>query len=556
MERVWIIGEETFEKRESFVSVRHAELRFVPDFSQLKQELPSDERLLALATVSIAKKIKEEFSTVLAVDILPPSLNSERMAYCVRSLLNEAKAQHDLEAAETFALSQAGIGQLEDGSVAFLGESILQIAEARDVQQVENALLESCEKLSPVEEVKIILSPETLSARYMGRYQLAVPVQYQGQLCAHIYLRFAELPESVKLEEISEALLNLSDAVAIALDRHQMISKAEETKTVWEASFDAVEDPVVILDESLKILRGNQAYSKYFEVPLVSLLGKELPFQVLESLKPFVDHQSVQWNLDYEGKHFQVFLDPILGTLGPGKFVLRFHDITKEKTLTDKILAKEQVAELGILVGSVAHEINNPIGGIIATVQLMLKDLAKDSELREDSENILKSAERCKRIIQTMLSLVRKSDETKEWISLRECVEGAVDILSSECKRQRVKLQWKKWDEDFRVFANKNRLLQVFFHLFQQSLLAIAEKKNKQTVEGFIKISLKPQYDSFELRIEDNGDPQKHEYEIQSSIAFTVAKMILEEQEVQYYLVKEPGICIQRLVFASIKPLF
>jgi hypothetical protein len=53
------------------------------------------------------------------------------------------------------------------------------------------------------------------------------------------------------------------------------------------------------------------------------------------------------------------------------------------------------------------------------------------------------------------------------------------------------------------------------------------------------------------VRIEDNGDPVKHEYEIQSSVAFTVAKMILEEHEASYYFMRMENRNQQRIVFPS-----
>ena len=54
-----------------------------------------------------------------------------------------------------------------------------------------------------------------------------------------------------------------------------------------------------------------------------------------------------------------------------------------------------------------------------------------------------------------------------------------------------------------------------------------------------------------EVRIEDNGDSVKHEYEIQSSVAFTVSKMILEEHEADFFFAKADGRNVQRVVFPA-----
>ncbi|MGZ3719749.1 MAG: histidine kinase dimerization/phospho-acceptor domain-containing protein, partial [Bdellovibrionota bacterium] len=402
-----------------------------------------------------------------------------------------------------------------------------------------------------VTEVKVHAYPETASAREYGLYQLAVPVHFQGSLKAHIYARFSGDPEQALIDQVGEALLNLSDAVALAVERNLMISKAEETKTVWEASFDAVEDPVAILDDHYIVLRGNRAYARFAKLPVERLQGREPVVVGISQLRGLTPDHGHEWDLTWEGKNYRAFFDTIHEPLGAGRYVLRFHDVTEERTLTEKILAKEQVAELGILVGSVAHEINNPIGGILAIGQILQKDLDPKSALGQDVENIVHSADRCRKIVQTMLSLVRKADEERHPIPIADCVQSSLDLLQSEANRYMVRLRVNlgRADAPVLVMGNKNRLLQIFFHLLQQSLLAIGEKSARGTFDPFLTIELVAGFGNVEIRIEDNGDPVKHEYEIQSSVAFTVAKMILEEHEASYYFTRLENRNQQRIVF-------
>jgi signal transduction histidine kinase len=473
------------------------------------------------------------------------------LLFCVRLALQDARLQHDLEAAENVAWSGMGVGQFDDPGIELLGSSVLELSAARNMAGVEEALLQACARIVSVMEVRVLAYPETASSRVIGFYQLAVPVQFQGVLKAHIYVRFHEDPDQGVLDKVGEALLNLSDGVALAVERNQMISKAEETKTVWEASFDAVEDPVAILDENYRLLRANRAYGRLANVPLVKLPGREPMLVEAGTLAALPQDSSSEWGLETHGRHFRAFFDPIAAPLGAGRFVFRLHDVTEERTLTEKILAKEQVAELGILVGSVAHEINNPIGGILAIGQILQKDVEPGSALAEDVDNIVQSAERCRKIIQTMLALVRKSDDEKAPLVLGEVVQSALDLLGSEAKRLQVKVKAGA-AAGAEVVANKNRILQVFFHLLQHSLLALGEKRARQPgFEAFLNVDVIPGYGNVEVRIEDNGDPVKHEYEIQGSVAFTVAKMILEEHEAGYLFVKSEGRNQQRVVFPA-----
>lgn len=551
MERVWIVSEVLFARRDSLPPNRLAEVVCVPSVDRLEAQMDPGERVLVLAGLKELREAQDRFPKALALHLLPPEASAEQLLLAVRALLAEAKLQHDLEAAESVAWGGGGAGAFDDPSIELLGASILELSAARDMDSVERAILKACAQIGAVTEVKVHAYPDTATSREIGNYQLAVPVHFQGALKAHIYARFTGEPEQLLLDRVGEALLNLSDAVALAVERNMMITKAEETKTVWESSFDAVEDPVAILDDHYLVLRGNRAYARFAKLPVERLLGRDPAVVTSRHLRELSPEHGHEWGLEWEGRYFRAFFDTIQDPLGAGRYVLRFHDVTEERTLTEKILAKEQVAELGILVGSVAHEINNPIGGILAIGQILQKDLEPGSALAQDVENIVHSAERCRKIVQTMLSLVRKADEERKPVSLSECVQSALDLLQGEAKRLVIKLRVNLGDAETTalVTGNRNRLLQIFFHLLQQSLLAIGEKGSQAGFDPLLTVELVPGFGHVEVRIDDNGDPVKHEYEIQSSVAFTVAKMILEEHEASYYFTRLENRNQQRIVF-------
>ena len=554
MERVWVISEELFAKRDSLAPNRLAELVPVKNFREFAERVGSEERAVLLGSLADIQRASQEFPKILASGLLPTELSQEKILFALRSILRDARLHHDLEAAENIAWSGVGLGKYDDLGIEQLGSSIIELSGARDMESVQDVLREACSRIAPATEVKVAAYPEVAESRLLGHYQLAVPVQFKGALKAHTYVKFEKDPDTSILEEVSEALLNLSDAIALAVERNQMISKAEETKAVWEASFDAVKDAVAILDQDFKILRGNFAFGKFTDVPLVKLPGTFPRVVSVEELQALPKDQSSEWSLVHGDRHYRAFLDPILAPIGQGKYVLRFHDVTEERSLTEKILAKEQVAELGILVGSVAHEINNPIGGILAIGQILQKDIDANSPLGADIGQIVTAAERCRKIVQTMLSLVRKADEEKEMVSLSSSIMNALDLLGSEAKRLQVKVLTdfsSVANKDPLILAKKNRVLQVLFHLLQHSMMAIAEKKKRENFEAVLKVELVASFSHYEVRLEDNGDRAKHDYEIQSSVAFTVSRMILEEQEANFQFTSVNGKNLQRITFIA-----
>lgn len=529
MQRVWALTANP-NRRKELLRMKEAEISFVENIQDLQKMVSEDELLVLLAPIekiSEAEKILQK--KILAIWPWSDTGNDDEFLFALQSVLRESRLQHDLNAAESVAWNSADGGRYEDPSIELVGESVLVIAACRSMEAVEKELLRACSTLAKVEDVRVVMTPGFLPAKLLGKFQLAIPIQFQSDLQAHVYVKF--FPDhSEKLEKISSFILGLGDAISLAVERNRMILQAEKTKAVWEASFDAVEDPVVILDEEFIILRANRAFGKLIHTPISRVQGKECQVVSGVTLRAMLEKNIQEWDLPYEENTYHVFFDQILEPLGTGRFVLRFHDVSAERALAEKILSREQIAEMGILASSVAHEINNPIGGIIALSQLILRDFDKRHPLYEDLSAILEAAERCKKIVQTMLSLVRKADEEKKSTDVVECIRLAKEIIESEAKRLVIQIHWHEPENGKIIFmANKNRLIQVFFHLLQQSIHAVVERKKTEKFFSHIKIYFENLGAQVGIFIEDNGAPDIHVYDSGSSVSFAVSKMIVEE---------------------------
>ncbi|NUM88139.1 MAG: PAS domain-containing protein [Bdellovibrionales bacterium] len=527
-EHIWISGvKDTGE----LAPVEGVEFRAFHGVDDLAAALTDSERLLVIAPVAVVEEVRGRFgSRILAARTLPSRVEARAwVPWLAGKVLEDARLQHDLEAAEAVAWTGVRSGRFEDPFLEFLGESVLDIAASADRTAVERALLAACQRLAPVEEVRLVPEPGVLSARELGAFRLAVPIQFGGELKAHAYVRFAPGATESHVEKAGEAVLSLTDAVALAVDRDRMLMQAEETRAVWEASFDTVGDPVAILDVALEVVRANRAFARFAGVSAGKLAGKRLDVEGLENVAAKAALGEREWQM--EGRPWQVFLDRVDRPSAPGAWVLRLRDISVEKSLTEKIAAKAHVAEMGILVSSVAHEVNNPIAGILATSQLMLKELPEGHAWRDDVQSIQEAAARARDIVQKMLSLVRKSDDASRVVSLRDCLLPAVDLLKGEAKRLHVKFEgFDGISPEASVEMNKNRLMQVFFHLLQQGLKAVAEKQKAGLRCGWrIACAVSVDTNSVEVTLTDAGDSIVHQYEVQSSVAWTVSRMILEE---------------------------
>src|ERR1700722_10658192 len=103
MDRVWIISEELYARREQLPPNRLAEVVCVTSGAQLQREVDASERPMVLAPVQLQDQLAAALPNALAIELLRRDPSPERLQLALRGLLNEAMLRHDLEAAESVA---------------------------------------------------------------------------------------------------------------------------------------------------------------------------------------------------------------------------------------------------------------------------------------------------------------------------------------------------------------------------------------------------------------------------------------------------------------------
>ncbi|MBN1850327.1 MAG: GAF domain-containing protein [Deltaproteobacteria bacterium] len=136
----------------------------------------------------------------------------------------------------------------------------------------------------------------------------------------------------------------------------------------------------------------------------------------------------------------------------------------------------EKLSALGRMAAGIAHEINNPLGGILLFGSNLIKKVPKESALHDGLEVIINESKRCKRIIQDLLEFSRERPPSKAMANINDIIEKALIILENEFRLKHIQINKDLSEKIPDLLLDSGQLQQVFVNILINAVEAIQEK--------------------------------------------------------------------------------
>jgi signal transduction histidine kinase len=148
--------------------------------------------------------------------------------------------------------------------------------------------------------------------------------------------------------------------------------------------------------------------------------------------------------------------------------------IENQQTQFDHLSTKmDKMSSLGRMAAGIAHEINNPLAGILLYSSNLSKKVPEGGPLKEGLHVIISETQRCKNIIQGLLDFARDKEPHKVEADINVILEKALSILENEFRLQHVRLE-KRLDENMiNVLLDENQIEQVYINILLNALHAV-----------------------------------------------------------------------------------
>ncbi len=271
-------------------------------------------------------------------------------------------------------------------------------------------------------------------------------------------------------------------------EKKEVEAKLQAQKKLIERILATMPEGVLVIDSTDRILLANEAFRKIFHTGKMSIANKSLNeiIPVSQLLKLYKaakrgDKANNTLEFRFQVKNVEKRIACVITEMDGGRTLLTFSDVSQEREEEEKLYLTDRLASIGEMAAGLAHELNNPLTGVLALSQLLIgSDIPE--EHKEDLQCVYSEAKRAANIVKNVLLFARNNNYENGHASANEVVKDVLRLREYEEKVSNIIALTQLQENLPDIPIDKFQLQQVFLNIILNAEAAIKESNRPGTL--------------------------------------------------------------------------
>lgn len=271
----------------------------------------------------------------------------------------------------------------------------------------------------------------------------------------------------------------------------EVFNELEAIKEYTKNLIDSSLDMIISIDKKNRVVEFNRAAQEAFGYTKEEIIGKDVStlfnndLEIKEGIQRKRIFKGEVQGKNKNGKAFGLYLSVtplrdsrrrIIGKVIISRDNSDIKKSQKEKEILEAHLRNQQRMEsIGTLASGVAHEINNPLTGIINYAQI-IKDKVSESNIKVFADGIVEEGERVSKIVHNLLSFARQDIEICSPVHIKEIIESCISLIGTTLRKDQINLELKIPDDIPQINCRGYQIKQVIMNLLTNSRDALNQR--------------------------------------------------------------------------------
>lgn len=323
----------------------------------------------------------------------------------------------------------------------------------------------------------------------------------------------------------------LSETLQINLARIDNLQNLKRNENFFDLAFHSSQNPILVIDQNYQVHQANSAALSRNSAAAVKhhcyeilfgrtdkcvgcTFGKD--FQIQENNSFFNVHSQPLSLMEHEDNQYWVHV---------------YEDSTEQNLYEKKLSQFARLEELGLISSSIAHELNNPLGGILSFIQIMKMELPQQHKLLPDLNMMHETGLRMKKIIEDLLIFSRTNQELVfEEVDLWQVTQLVLSQFELQYKVEKIKVVLSTPTESIKYKMSKTLFqdsVNLIFQLFLQKLQFC--RSHKHNFISLVEVKMTQDQMNYYLSFSSNFGPLEDEFKTKDLNLLAIEKTLTDQ---------------------------